>query len=81
LRDLDSDWTRDAVCARAIEGDQEAVTAAIDAGYVPSKQELRLPFLFLTGQWERYDAKDRDGRNLREYLAAHPHPSLVGDIF
>jgi hypothetical protein len=62
---------RDQLCAEAMRLDAEAVAAVTAARYMPSEPSHRLPFLFLTQQWDRYDADDPDGRGLYAHFAAH----------
>lgn len=72
LRDLDPGYSRDRVCDLAVNGYWMARQIAVRAGFLPSEPD-RLPvFLFMTGQWDRYDAADPDGRLLRAYAAELP---------
>ncbi len=50
-----------ALCQQVIDGDQsEAKMACLQAGYLPSDPVKRVLFLFLTEQWEAYQALDFD---------------------
>jgi hypothetical protein len=60
---------RDRLCQRA-ETDGNARAAVIAAGHLPSDDRRVPAFLFLTGQWDRYDAVDPDGSVLRTYAEA-----------
>jgi hypothetical protein len=60
-----------------VPGHEEAVAAAIDAGYAPEGRRERAVFYFLTEQWEKYDAVDPDGELVyAAYLDVHHSPGL-----
>jgi hypothetical protein len=65
LRALEPGPARQEVCARALRGDAETRSAAVDAGYLPAENPA--VFLFLTGQLDRYDEADPPGDLLREF--------------
>lgn len=69
LHDLGPGPARDHLCDAATRGHGEALRAVVGAGHLPSDPEAVPAFLFLTGQWERYDAADPDGALLRAYCA------------
>ena len=58
---------RNRLCDLASDGHPAAIRTVVDTGIVPQAKDLRVPFLFLTGQWDRYDAADPDGSRLRAY--------------
>lgn len=69
---------RRAILARALELEPEAVAAVVDADYLPEDDnedddQQRLPLLFLTEQFERYDREDPNGARLRAVLAEKRH--------
>jgi hypothetical protein len=68
LRQLGPGAARERVCEiaqwRGMPGQQEALSAAIDADYLPADERDRAVFLFRTEQWERYAAADPDGELL-----------------
>ncbi len=77
LRTLESAEMRDAVCRYGIGGDGEyralALQIALEVGYEPGDEGERAVFLFITEQWERYEALDFDHRLLRTaYAVADP---------
>lgn len=47
---------------------------ALQAGYLPDSPENCALYLFLTGQWEQYEALDFDQRLLQTIFAASPAP-------
>ncbi|MBL7499221.1 hypothetical protein I6A84_23150 [Frankia sp. CNm7] len=63
---------REAVCARARSGDEEAVAAVRDAGYLPVDEADRAAVLAVTRQWDRYHDLDPDGRLLATVYADAP---------
>jgi len=65
LSELTDPAARDAVCQRFLDrNDDEARRAALEGGYLPRDPAKRALFLFLTEQWERYEALDFDRRLL-----------------
>jgi hypothetical protein len=52
-----------------MRGDAAAAGIVVEAGRVPSDSTLVPALLYLTGQWERYDAADPDGTLLGAYCA------------
>ncbi|MFI8165590.1 hypothetical protein ACIGAN_04425 [Streptomyces sp. NPDC085931] len=80
LRELPEGGARERLCEIAcsrMPGYEEAVAAAIDAGYAPEGQRERAVFYFLTEQWEKYDAVDPDGELVyAAYLDVHRSPDL-----
>lgn len=74
LRALQAQESREAVCQLFLSGGcLEARQIALDAGYLPAKEEDRALFLFLTEQWQAYETLDFDLRMLRAiYEAASP---------
>ncbi len=74
IRTLQAQESREAVCQLFLSGGHlEARQIALDAGYLPAKQEDRALFLFLTEQWQEYETLDFDQRMLRAvYEAAGP---------
>ncbi|TDC34133.1 hypothetical protein, partial [Kribbella albertanoniae] len=68
LENLERGGMRDALLTHALDLNPEAVAAVVDAGYLP-ENDARLPLLFLTEQFDRYDAEDPDGTALRAVLA------------
>jgi hypothetical protein len=67
LHDLGPGPARDHLCDEATYGPGEALRAVVGAGHLPSDPAAVPGFLFLTGQWDRYDAADPDGALLRAY--------------
>ena len=67
LRDQEPGPARDHLCARALGGQTSAVRAVVDGRLVPSDRDTAAALLFLTGQWDRYDAADPGGTRLRAY--------------
>lgn len=66
LRSLEAPAAREVVCrAAARQGHAEAAAAARDAGYLPRDEGERALLLFMTEQWDRYEAHDFDHRLLR----------------
>ncbi|MCG8919707.1 hypothetical protein L6E12_28425 [Actinokineospora sp. PR83] len=82
LRTLRPGAARERVCEHARwlynEGD-EARAAAIDAGYLPEGGRDRVLFLYLTEQWELYDAADPGGDVLYDVWVAN-RPGLSHQI-
>ncbi|MBD0424612.1 hypothetical protein H0H10_36525 [Streptomyces sp. TRM S81-3] len=67
LRALPPGVARERLCEIAtvrFNGAEEALAAAIEAGYAPERPRDRLLFFYLTEQWDRYDALDPDGELL-----------------
>ncbi|GIJ62980.1 hypothetical protein [Virgisporangium aurantiacum] len=58
---------RDLLCRRAEAGDRAATEVVVAGGHLPSDPRREPAFLFLTRQWDRYDAADPDGSRLRAY--------------
>jgi hypothetical protein len=67
LRDQEPGPARDHQCARALQGRTTAVRAVVEGRLVPSDRDTAAALLFLTGQWDRYDAADPGGTRLRAY--------------
>src|SRR5262249_43150512 len=65
---------REEVCRRAVEGDDVATAIALAAGYQPADAVRRAAFLFITGQYDAFDALDFDRRLLRAAFDAGPEP-------
>jgi len=61
LRSVGPGAVRDLLCRSPMNGDAAAAAVVVEAGHVPSDAALVAPLLYLTGQWERYDAVDPDG--------------------
>ncbi|EIE99197.1 hypothetical protein [Saccharomonospora glauca] len=80
LRELLPGAGRELVCQRAIAGDDESITAAIDAGYRPSNEELHPLFLFSTEQWDAYDRLDPNGEALISGLLTLPHVQIEAAV-
>lgn len=80
LRELPEGVARERLCEIAcsrLPGHEEAVAAAIGAGYAPEGRRERAVFYFLTEQWEKYDAVDPDGELVyAAYLDVHHSPDL-----
>ncbi|WP_433154441.1 hypothetical protein ACQPZ8_23470 [Actinomadura nitritigenes] len=59
------------LCAMAVDGVDVAVRVVAESGLVPVPNDPRdlALFLYRTGQWDRYDAADPDGRHLRGHVA------------
>lgn len=74
IRALQAQESREAVCQLFLSGGHiDARQIALDAGYLPAKQEDRALFLFLTEQWQAYETLDFDQRMMRAlYGAAGP---------
>jgi hypothetical protein len=70
LRDLPHGPARDHLCAAAMAGSATATRVVTETGAVASTAAAVPAFLFLTGQWDRYDAVDPDGSVLRAYAGA-----------
>lgn len=71
LADLHHPDDRDQLCRFAMyRGPTTIRTVAAEAGYLPSDDDEVVPFLYLTGQWDRYVAADPDGRRMRAYADA-----------
>ncbi|MGW0818312.1 hypothetical protein ACWD00_34775 [Streptomyces viridiviolaceus] len=65
------------IAAFRLNGAEEAVAAALEAGYAPEEQGDRVVFFYLTEQWDRYDALDPDGELLyATYLDVHESADL-----
>ncbi len=64
----------DALCSRVIDqNDADCEQIAVDSGYQPQTAERSALFLFLTGQFERYEGLDFDQRILQAiYTTASP---------
>ncbi|MDD5369012.1 MAG: hypothetical protein PHQ40_08005 [Anaerolineaceae bacterium] len=76
LQRLRNPETQDALCRLVIQsGDPQAELAAIQARYEPEDPGERALFLFLTGQWQKYDTLDFD-RGLLSTLYAGAAPEL-----
>jgi hypothetical protein len=69
LHDIGPGAARDHLCYAATHGDAAALHAVVGAGHLPSDPEAVPAFLFLTGQWDGYNAADPDGALLRAYCA------------
>jgi WD40 repeat protein len=66
LAHLQDEETRDALCGRVIEtNDDLSREIALTSGYAPRAPETRALFYFLTEQWPAYDALDFDQSMLR----------------
>ncbi|HET92343.1 MAG TPA: hypothetical protein ENN99_16630 [Chloroflexi bacterium] len=77
LRGLESAEAREAICRYVVTGEGEprslALQIALEAGYEPQDERERAVFLFVTEQWQRYEALDFDHRLLRTaYAVADP---------
>lgn len=71
LRQLKNVEAKEAVCRFVIQNDHTlAQEAAIQAKYLPRDDHQRALFLFLTEQWDRYEALDFDRRLLRTIYAS-----------
>lgn len=75
LRELPPGVARERLCEIALSRTpeaEEAIAAAIEAGYAPERQQDRAVFFYLTEQWDHYDAVDPDGELLyAAYLEVH----------
>lgn len=58
LHDIGPGAARDHLCYAATHGDAAALHAVVEAAHLPSDPEAVLAFLFLTGQWDGYNAAD-----------------------
>jgi hypothetical protein len=58
---------------------QIARHAAVDAGYLPENERDRAVFLYLTQQWELYDAADPDGQLIHRAWVASRMATFWGD--
>ncbi len=74
LRNLPPGIARERVVQAAIHNQPEAIAAAADAGYAPAEERDGLAFLYITRQWDRYDAADPDGSLMTAYCAEHARP-------
>jgi hypothetical protein len=74
LGQLQKAETRQELCRLVIEQDLPGVEEIVlQAGYLPAETPQRALFFFVTGQWERYESLDFDGRILRAaYETANP---------
>ena len=72
LRDLAPGPTCDHLCWWAAEGDETSRRIVVDAGHLPTDPVEVPPFLYLTGQYERYDNADPNGTLLSSYCAQVP---------
>lgn len=79
LRDLGPGDIRQEVCDHAQHRDGTARQVVVDAGYLPSDPDEVAAFLYLTRQWDRYDATDPDGALLRTFVDALPSWSFTQD--
>ncbi len=71
LRQIKNLEAREAICRLVIEKDHPvAREAAIQGKYLPRDDYQRALFLFLTEQWDRYEALDFDHRLLRMIYAS-----------
>jgi hypothetical protein len=57
------------LCRKAETGSRTAISTVTANGVLPADRRRTPAFLFLTRQWERYDAVDPNGRRLRAYAA------------
>jgi hypothetical protein len=74
LRDIADGSAAEALCDRAEQGSRTAIEVVTASGLVPADERRTPVFLFLTRQWQRYDAVDPDGRRLRSHAAGlGPH--------
>jgi hypothetical protein len=69
LRALPPGPAQDELCRRAMRAGREARQIVLKAGYLPSRDVV--PFLYLTGQWDRYDEADPDGSQMSAWCAEH----------
>lgn len=80
LRALPPGVARERLCEIALlrtREAEEAIAAAIEAGFAPERQRDRVVFFYLTQQWDRYKAVDPDGELLyAAYLAVHHSADL-----
>jgi hypothetical protein len=81
LRGLGPGPARDLLCDAATDGLDAALRAVVEAGHIPSDPTAVPAFLFLTGQWDRYDAVDPDGALLRAYCADVLHYEFERDRY
>ncbi|MEU7868859.1 hypothetical protein [Dactylosporangium sp. NPDC049140] len=63
---------REYLCTLALQGDPDATRIVAAAGHTPKPGRALPAFLFLTGQWERYDAADPGGSRLRRHAEGLP---------
>ena len=79
LRALPPGVARERLCEIALSRTreaEEAIAAAIEAGYAPDRKRDRAVFFYLTEKWDRYDTVDPDGELLyAAYLEVH-HSSI-----
>ncbi|MET7283634.1 hypothetical protein ABZS29_35730 [Kribbella sp. NPDC005582] len=74
LRNLPPGIAREQVVQAALHNQPEAIAAAADAGYAPAEERDALAFLYITRQWDRYDAADPDGSRMTAYCAKYARP-------
>jgi hypothetical protein len=67
LRDIGAGQPAETLCRKAENGSRTAIEAVVDSGLLPADERRTPLFLFLTRQWDRYDAVDPDGQRLRAY--------------
>ncbi|GIJ76505.1 hypothetical protein SAMN05443287_10822 [Micromonospora phaseoli] len=79
LRDIAAGRQAQTVCREAANGSRTAVEVVVETGLVPADERWTPVFLFLTRQWDRYDAIDPDGRRLRAYADRLPPESHERD--
>ncbi|GAP18180.1 WD40 repeat domain-containing protein [Levilinea saccharolytica] len=71
LLSLEDQSALDALCQQFLDTQDTALLELIKtAGYLPTNPEDQAAVLFLTGQYDRYDALDFDQRLLRTFFAA-----------
>ncbi len=71
LLSLEDQASLDALCQQFLDTQDTALLELIKtAGYLPTNPEDQAAVLFLTGQYDRYDALDFDQRLLRAFFAA-----------
>lgn len=76
LTQLHREEAKEALCRIVIEHDHPiALEAALEIGYLPRDISRRALFLFLTEQWERYEALDFD-----HYLLSTAHRSASSEL-
>ncbi|HKQ72792.1 MAG TPA: hypothetical protein VJ810_03625 [Blastocatellia bacterium] len=71
LRRMRNEAAKEILCRFVVERDHATARAAArEAGYAPRDERDRALFLFLTEQWEQYEALDFDRRLLRSVYEA-----------
>ena len=63
---LEHPAAQQAACRQVLEGENQGLArAVVQGGFMPDDQTDRALFLFLTGQWEKYESLDFDSQRMR----------------